>query len=196
MANSAVVIETSREKLPESKLSEEIINEQFQEEKEVLLNHVQKYGLRRTAQRDLILEVFLKTEEHLSSEDLYDLVKREDQSIGHTTVYRTLKLLTEAGLAREVRFGDGRNHYEHHYNHEHHDHMICTDCGKVFEFHSPEMEAMQDEIAAKYNFIVTQHSLRLMGLCADCQAQNPVAPRKAISASQARVGVSTGHIHK
>lgn len=195
MADSA--LETSLKKLPGSDLLDAVQNEQFQEEKEVLLKYVQKYGLRRTAQRDLILEVFLKTEEHLSSEDLYDLVKREDQSIGHTTVYRTLKLLTEAGLAREVRFGDGRTHYEHHYNHEHHDHMICTDCNKIIEFFSPELEAMHDEIAAKYNFIVTQPSLRLMGLCEDCQTRKSVAPRKAVSDSHpARVGVSTGHLHK
>lgn len=153
------------------KIEDKKPDEQFAEEKEVLLRHVQKFGLRRTAQRDLILEVFLKTEEHLSSEDLYDLVKREDSSVGQTTVYRTLKLLTEAGLAREVRFGDGRTHYEHHYNHEHHDHMVCTECGKIIEFFSPELEAMQDEIAAKYNFVITQHSLRLLGLCEDCKAE-------------------------
>lgn len=163
--------------------------EQFGEEKDIFLNHIQKYGLRRTAQRDLILEVFLKTEEHLSSEDLYDLVKREDPSIGHTTVYRTLKLLTEAGLAREVRFGDGRTHYEHHYNHEHHDHMICIECGKIIEFFSPELEAMQVEIAAKYNFALTQHSMRLLGLCENCREAEAV---HAISGGQPRVRVNVG----
>ena len=140
----------------------------FAEEKEIFLNHIQKTGLRKTAQRDLILEIFLQTEEHLSSEDLYDLVKKADSSVGHTTVYRTLKLLTEAGLAREVRFGDGVTHYEHHHNHEHHDHLICTDCGKVIEFFSPELEAKQDEIAEHYGFRLTQHSLRLWGICAEC----------------------------
>lgn len=148
---------------------EQITDEQFRDEKEIFLRHVQKYGLRRTAQRDLILEVFLKTKEHLSSEDLYDLVKREDPSVGQTTVYRTLKLLTEAGLAREVRFGDGRTHYEHHLNREHHDHMICTECGKVIEFDSGELKAMHNEIAAKHNFIITQHAMRLLGVCEDCQ---------------------------
>ena len=81
------------------------------EEQEVFLQHIQKKGLKRTAQRDLILDVFLRTEAHLSSEDLYRLVQKEDPSVGQTTVYRTLKLLTEAGLAREVRFVDGRAHY-------------------------------------------------------------------------------------
>jgi Fur family ferric uptake transcriptional regulator len=70
------------------------------EEQEVFLRHIQKKGLKRTTQRDLILDMFLRTEEHLSSEDLYRLVRQEDQSIGQTTVYRTLKLLTEAGLCQ------------------------------------------------------------------------------------------------
>lgn len=138
------------------------------EEQELFLKHIQKAGLKRTSQRDLILEVFLRTEEHLSSEDLYNLVKKEDPSIGQTTVYRTLKLLTEAGLAREVRFGDGRTHYEHNYNHEHHDHMICVECGKIIEFFSPPLEAIQDEMAEKHGFEMTSHSLRMWGYCKEC----------------------------
>jgi len=139
------------------------------EEQEVLLKHIQKRGLKRTAQRDLILDVFLRTEEHLSSEDLYRLVQAEDPTVGHTTVYRTLKLLTDAGLAREVRFGDGRTHYEHNYKHQHHDHMICTECGKIIEFYSAELEALQDQMAAKHKFEVTQHLLRIIGVCAECR---------------------------
>jgi len=140
----------------------------MKEEKEVFLRHIQKAGLKRTSQRDLILEIFLRTEKHLSSEDLYNLVKKHDQSIGQTTVYRTLKLLTEAGLAREVRFGDGRTHYEHNYKHEHHDHMICVECGKIIEFLSPELEALQDEMAEKHGFETISHSLRMWGYCSDC----------------------------
>ena len=143
-------------------------NGDFAEEKEIFVRHIQKYGLRRTAQRDLILEVFLRAEKHLSSEDLYNLVKREDSSIGQTTVYRTLKLLTEAGLAREVRLNDGRSHYEHQYNHLPHDHLVCTLCQKVIEFYAPELLEMHRAIAAKYNFKTIRHSLRLTGLCENC----------------------------
>jgi len=145
--------------------------EEFLKEKEIFLEHIQKAGLRRTTQRDLILEIFLRTEDHLSSEDLYWLVQKQDPTVGHTTVYRTLKLLTEAGLAREVRFGDGKTYYEHHYNHEHHDHLICTECGKIIEFFSPEIEEMQDKMAEKYGFRLTNHSLRMWGICEDCQAR-------------------------
>ncbi|MEP6913417.1 MAG: transcriptional repressor [bacterium] len=141
------------------------------EEQEVFLKHIQQQGLKRTSQRELILDVFLRTEEHLSSEDLYRLVRELDPNIGQTTVYRTLKLLSDAGLAREVRFGDGRTHYEHQYKHQHHDHMICSRCGKIIEFFSAELEAIQDAMAAKHGFEVTQHLLRIIGICAECRAR-------------------------
>jgi Fur family ferric uptake transcriptional regulator len=162
----------------------------FQTEREIFLEHIQSSGLRRTAQRDLILEIFLETEEHLTSEDLYWLVQKKDPSVGHTTVYRTLKLLTEAGLAREVRFGDGKTYYEHHYNHEHHDHMICTACGKVIEFFSAEIEEMQDQAAARFGFRPTHHSLRMWGVCAECQILETQA-QATPSGAQPRVRVRT-----
>jgi len=161
-------------------------NEEFKIEKEVFLEHIQKAGLRRTGQRDLIMEIFLRTEDHLTSEDLYWLVQKDDPSVGHTTVYRTLKLLTEAGLAREVRFGDNKTYYEHHYNHEHHDHMICTECGIVIEFFSQDIESLQDEMADKFEFRPTHHSLRMWGVCSDCQKKESEA-HSAPSGAQPRV---------
>jgi Fur family ferric uptake transcriptional regulator len=165
--------------------------EEFKNEKEIFLEHIQKAGLRRTAQRDLILEIFLRTEEHLTSEDLYWLIQKHDPSVGHTTVYRTLKLLTEAGLAREVRFGDNKTYYEHHYNHEHHDHMICTECGKVIEFFSAEIEAMQVAAAEKFGFLPTHHSLRLWGVCEECQQKASESHPTMASGAQPRVRVKT-----
>jgi Fur family ferric uptake transcriptional regulator len=164
--------------------------ENFQAEKEIFLNHIQKAGLRRTAQRDLILEVFLRTEEHLSSEDLYWLVEKEDPTVGHTTVYRTLKLLTEAGLAREVRLGDGKTYYEHHYQHEHHDHMICTECGRVIEFYSAEIEELQEVMAEKFKFKPTHHSMRILGWCEDCQKKEEHA--QLASGAQPKIRVAAG----
>lgn len=168
--------------------------EAFKKEKDVFEEHIQKAGLRRTAQRDVILEVFLKTEEHLTSEDLYWLVQKKDPSVGHTTVYRTLKLLTEAGLAREVRFGDNKTYYEHHFEHQHHDHMICTECGKVIEFFSAEIESLQDQMADNFGFKPTHHSLRLWGVCSDCQKMADES-HTAPSGAQPRVRVKTvvGH---
>jgi len=165
--------------------------ERFASEKQVFLEHIQGQGLRRTGQRDLILETFLSTEEHLTIEDLYQLVKRQDPTVGQTTIYRTLKLLTEAGLAREVRFGDNKTYYEHHYNHEHHDHMICTECGKVIEFFSPDIESLQDQMADNFGFKPTHHSLRLWGLCAECQRAEGDLHSTAPPGAQPRVKVRT-----
>lgn len=164
----------------------------FEVEKALLLEHIQAAGLRRTSQRDLILEIFLSTEDHLTSEDLHNLVHKKDPSVGLTTVYRTLKLLTEAGLAREVGFGDGKTYYEHHYNHEHHDHMICTECGKVIEFFSAAIEEMQDNVADSFGFKPTHHSLRMWGICAECQ-QVKAASRTAPSGAQPRIRVRTAN---
>lgn len=164
--------------------------EKFAAEKAIFYQHIQSEGLRRTNQRDLILETFLSTEGHLTSEDLYGLVHKQDDSIGLTTIYRTLKVLTEAGLASEVRFGDGKTYYEHLYDHEHHDHMICTACGRVIEFFSPDIESLQDEMADKFGFRPTHHSLRMWGLCSDCHEradEMPAAPPGA----QPRVRVRT-----
>src|SRR5204862_402288 len=83
----------------------------------------------RTAQRELILDVFLETEGHSSAEDRYQLIKAPDPTVGFTTVYRTPKLLTECGLAREERFSDGHTRAQHPNKHQHHDHLICADCG-------------------------------------------------------------------
>src|SRR6267142_2681186 len=156
------------------------------EEQEVFLKHIQKKGLKRTSQRDLILDIFLRTEEHLSSEDLYRLVKQEDPSIGQTTVYRTLKLLTEAGLAREVRFGDGITHYEHNYKHQHHDHMICSECGRIIEFFSAELEAIQDAMAAKHRFQISHHLHRIIGICAECRRAMKDAGKEAATTTRIR----------
>src|SRR5690606_30919926 len=164
--------------------------EKFSKEREIFLEHIQKAGLRRTGQRDLILETFLNTEEHLTSEDLYWLVSKKDPSVGHTTVYRTLRLLTEAGLAREVRFGDNKTYFEHHYNHAHHDHMICTGCGLVIEFVSEEIEHLQDLAAAKFGFTPTHHSLRLWGTCRECSTKKDAVPATP-SGAQPRVRVRT-----
>ena len=142
------------------------------EEKTIFWEHIKKAGLKRTAQRDVILEVFLRTEGHSSAEDLYQVVKEEDPTVGFTTVYRTLKLLAECGLAREERLGDGHRRYEHNYNHPHHDHLICTQCNELIEFYNETIEQKQDEIAASFGFKPMRHSLRIFGLCAKCQQAN------------------------
>jgi Fur family ferric uptake transcriptional regulator len=80
-----------------------------------------------------------------------------------------MKLLAECGLAREIDLADGITRYEHLYNHEHHDHMICMHCGKSIEFYDPEIEALQDEASEHLGFKVLDHKLQIYGLCGNCR---------------------------
>ena len=124
-------------------------------------------GLRNTPQRNRIIEVFLQQKGHLTIEDLYDLVRHEDPSLGQATVYRTMKLLCGAGLARELRFGDGVARYEH-AGSAHQDHLICERSGTNIEVVDPDSEALQDALARKHGFTPTSHRLYLYGICSDC----------------------------
>jgi len=103
-----------------------ISREMVREAQEILHRHLKRVGLKQTAQRDTILRSFLETRDHLSTDELHRLVQKKDTGIGYTTVYRTLKLLAECGLASEVAFHDGIARYEHQYNRRSHHHMVCT----------------------------------------------------------------------
>ena len=129
-------------------------------------------GLRSTRQRDIILDFFLATRQHVSVEELYLKIKSAHPGIGSATVYRTLKLLVEAGLAREVLLHDGQTRYEHVIEGEHHDHLVCVNCNAVIEFENATIEKLQDEIAARHGFYVKNHKLEIYGLCAQCRAQS------------------------
>jgi Fur family transcriptional regulator, ferric uptake regulator len=144
-------------------------NEAMREADEIFNSHLKRVGLKHTGQRDAILLTFLETHEHLSTEELHQLVKRRDSRIGFTTVYRTLKLLAECGLASEVAFNDGITRYEHQYNRRSHHHMVCTECGSSVEFFSPEIERIEKEIGRKHHYATTRHTFQVYGLCGECQ---------------------------
>ncbi|KAA0893262.1 transcriptional repressor [Oryzomonas japonica] len=127
-------------------------------------------GLRSTRQRDIILDFFLSTRQHVSVEELYLKIKASHPGIGHATVYRTLKLFTEAGLAREILLNDGQTRYEHVSAGEHHDHLVCTGCNAIIEFEDETIEKLQKEIALLHGFMIKSHKLELYGLCAACRA--------------------------
>jgi Fur family ferric uptake transcriptional regulator len=125
-------------------------------------------GLRSTRQRDIILDIFLSTHQHVSVEELYLKVKASHPGIGHATVYRTLKLFAEAGLAREILLHDGQTRYEHVMAGEHHDHLVCTSCNAIIEFEDEIIENQQKEIALRHGFTIKRHKLEIYGQCAGC----------------------------
>ena len=130
-----------------------------------------KRGLRSTDQRRLIVETFFQAPNHVSIEELLSQVRAQDPKVGYATVYRTLKLLTECGVAFERKFGDGLTRYELADDHSHHDHLICIDCGKIIEFEEPQIEELQETIAKRHGFVVTSHKHEMYGSCAECQAK-------------------------
>lgn len=138
-------------------------------EMQVLMEYLQQKRLKFTPHRERILETFLEHEGHRSVEDIYRVVRQLDPRIGYTTVYRTMKLLAECGLAREIDLADGITRYEHLYNHEHHDHMICTECGNSIEFYVKEIEELQDTASRQLGFKVLDHKLQIYGLCQNCR---------------------------
>src|SRR5512146_936609 len=122
------------------------------EAEEIFHQHLRGIGLKRTSQRDTILRAFLSSRSHLTTDELYRRVRRQDPRIGFTTVYRTLKLLAECGLAGEVAFHDGIARYEHQYNRRSHHHMVCTECGTSVEFFSPEVDEVERAIGRKFRY--------------------------------------------
>jgi len=125
-------------------------------------------NLKLTQQRKEVLRFFLKSERHLSVEELYDIIKKKNPTIGHTTVFRTLKLLCDADIAREVNFADKIIRYEHKYGHEHHDHLICLKCGKFVEAMDPKIEELQIKLCEQFGFIPIKHRMEIFGLCQKC----------------------------
>ncbi len=146
----------------------------LKEETELFYSYLRQNGLKKTHQKDLILETFLNTEGHLSVEDIYALVKKKDKKVGVVTVFRTLKSLTACGIAREISLGDGLTRFEHSYHHPHHHHIVCTECHRAIEFVCPELERIQDVIIQRYHFHPIHHRFQTYGICEDCREHRPV----------------------
>jgi len=139
----------------------------------VLSAYMSRQGLRSTDQRALIVETFLQANSHVSIEELLAQVRAKEPRVGYATVYRTLKLLTECGVASERRFGDGLARYELADGVSHHDHLICLQCSEITEFSEPRIEELQDAVARRYGFELKSHKHELYGLCRRCLRAGP-----------------------
>lgn len=137
-----------------------------------LKEHLRRQRLKSTAQRDTIATVFFASHRHVSIEEIAAEVKRLNPRIGYATVYRTMKLLTECGLAVERHFRDGSARYEG-AEKRHHDHLICEICGQIVEFEEPRIEGLQEQVAKRLGFRFTGHKMELYGICRDCQRRTP-----------------------
>lgn len=136
------------------------------------LSHFQKYlesnGVRHSKKRMQVFGVFIECEQHLTVNELVELVHKKFPKIGIATVYRTLRLISDSGIARAVEFGDGTIRYEHDFGHDHHDHLVCTRCESFREINSSFIEDEQQKIADKEGFQLQKHKLILYGICPKC----------------------------
>lgn len=137
--------------------------------------HLERLGLKHSRQRELVAEVFFGTGGHLSVEELIQRVRSADPRVSVATVYRTMKLLAECGLAVPRQFDGGQTRYEPAAGRAHHDHLICTACGEIVEFANERIEVLQARVAQSHGFEVESHKLELYGRCTRCRR----APRLA-----------------
>jgi Fur family ferric uptake transcriptional regulator len=127
-------------------------------------------SLKSTSQRDDIAQVFFSSHRHMSIDDLYREVRKVNPRVGYATVYRTIKLLKECGLAEEQHFVDGQTRYENaETGEDHHDHVICDRCGRIVEFSDEPLERLQEDIATRLGFVLARHRLELYGICRECR---------------------------
>ena len=151
-------------------------NDAAREEKAVFADFLARTRLKRSELREVIVDTVLRSDRHLSVDDLFHLVQKRRSDIGRTTIYRTLKLLQAAGLAGELVL-DGQSRFEREYKREHHDHFICKYCSEIFEFVSRDIERLQDEIAGQIGFVIEGHRHQIYGACRNCVARGRAAER-------------------
>ncbi|WP_010236008.1 MULTISPECIES: Fur family transcriptional regulator [Clostridium] len=141
------------------------------DEVEKLKSNLKEKGYKLTPQRRAVLDTIIKSEgQHLTAEELYELVKVDCPEIGLATVYRTVLLLEDLGVVCKLDLNDGCSRYElvhENENHQHH-HLICTNCGKVIEVEGDLLESLEHTIEEKYKFKIKNHSVKFYGLCSDC----------------------------
>ncbi len=135
-------------------------------------------GLKTTRQRERIVRAFFAAGRHVTAEELYHRLQVENRGIGLVTVYRTLKLLREAGLATERRFDDAYTRFDPNPTNRPHEHLICTRCGKIQEFEDAGLHRLREKVARRLGFTVTEHKLELYGFCRECTRLGSGQPRR------------------
>ena len=136
---------------------------------QILKETLQKEGLRYTKQRQEIWDELRSSDKHRDTEEICLTLRKRGLNISRATVYRTIEMLVKINLIDKLEFGDGRARYEYNDNFLHHDHLVCTNCGKIIEFHNESIEKLQHRIAEQNNFKLSYHRHQLFGVCKDCQ---------------------------
>ncbi|MBF0123592.1 MAG: transcriptional repressor [Candidatus Omnitrophica bacterium] len=140
-----------------------------EKDKQAFQDYLTQEGLKFSEQRMQILEIVLQGVKHLTANEIYKNVQKRHPGIGYATIYRTLRLLCEAGLCVELKCEDGICRYEHAADDVHHDHLICTKCGRFVEVVDPQIEKLQDKLFKDNGFLPQRHRMELYGICRQCK---------------------------
>ena len=138
---------------------------------ETFTKHLKQNGLRLTQERMDLFKLILATKEHFTPEDLLKRIKSKKIPVSRATVYRLIPVLIQADIIQQSLLSEGQSKFEVTWNRAHHDHLICSQCNKVIEFHHNTIELLQREIASKYGFVLDHHVMELVGRCESCQAK-------------------------
>ncbi|MCL2330289.1 MAG: transcriptional repressor [Phycisphaerae bacterium] len=126
-------------------------------------------GLKYTPERRMLLEEILRTHEHFEAEQLLIDMRQAGKRVAKATIYRTLPLLVECGIVKQLQLGGKMARYEHVLGHAPHDHLVCRQCGQIIEFDSSQVADLRDAIARQHGFEPSGHRFQIMGLCSNCK---------------------------
>jgi Fur family transcriptional regulator, ferric uptake regulator len=151
-------------------------------EQTIFRKYLERRGLKLTSERQALFDELFARHEHMEADELLVRLRTKHKKISRATIYRTLDLLVDSGIVGRVRIGDTGYRYERLRAGEHHDHLICNECGRVIEFFEPAIESLQDEVCERYGFLALSHSHQLRGICRQCR------PRAARNQAKAEGG--------
>src|SRR5512132_4490174 len=138
-------------------------------ERVIFRKYLERRGLKLTAERQALFDEIFSRHEHLEPDELLVRLRSKHKKISRATIYRTLELLVDSGIVGRVRIGEAGYRYERLRAGDHHDHLICDQCGRVIEFFEPRIENLQDEVAERYGFVLLSHSHQMRGICRSCR---------------------------
>lgn len=166
---------------------------QNKREQAIFRKYLERRGLKLTSERQALFDELFARHEHFEADELLVRLRTKHKKISRATIYRTLDLLVDSGIVGRVRIGESGYRYERLRAGEHHDHLICNDCGRVIEFFEPAIENLQDVVCERYGFLALSHSHQLRGVCRQCrpraarrQAESHVASETAAAVRKLR----------
>ena len=148
-------------------------------ELQIFRKYLERRGLKLTAERRALFDELFSRHEHVEADELLVRLRSQHKKISRATIYRTLELMVDSGIVGRLRIGEAGYRYERLRAGDHHDHLICDQCGKVIEFFEPQIEALQDEVALRHGFVLLSHTHQMRGICRSCRPRAKSTPSSA-----------------